>query len=276
MALPWHGFLCWLDENTAGGQLDEITVSKKLEGFRAETGELKEISFDTISAAGAHGAINHYRVTTSSNAKLNIGDIYLCDSGGQYKDGTTDITRTMIIGEPTAEMIHTNTLVLKGMIGLSLARFPKGTNGAQLDTLARQHLWQAGLDFDHGTGHGVGSYLCVHEGPARISKAGTVPLQEGMILSNEPGFYKEGAFGIRIENLVIVTPLEKTAAGDRYMHSFETLTLAPIDQRLIDPSLLTATETNWLNDYHADVFNQISPFLNNTETTWLKQATKKI
>ncbi len=269
-------FLCWLDENAADGQLDEITASTKLEEFRTDTGKLKEISFDTISAAGAHGAITHYRVTTSSNAKLNVGDIYLCDSGGQYVDGTTDITRTVIIGNPTDEMRSANTLVLKGMIGLSRARFPKGTNGAQLDILARQHLWNTGLDFDHGTGHGVGSFLCVHEGPARISKAGTVPLQEGMILSNEPGFYKEGEFGIRIENLVAVTPLEGCNGGDRPMHGFETLTLAPIDLRLINTSLLSASEKQWLNDYHTTVFNQISPSLNEQETTWLKLATKNI
>ncbi len=269
-------FLCWLEDTAKDGKLDEITASKKLEQFRADTSELKEISFDTISAAGEHGAITHYRVTTSSNAKLKIGDIYLCDSGGQYKDGTTDITRTVIIGTPTDEMRTANTLVLKGMIGLSLARFPTGTNGAQLDILARQHLWNAGLDFDHGTGHGVGSYLCVHEGPARISKAGTVPLQAGMILSNEPGFYKQGEYGIRIENLVAVTKPKKCGNGDRLMHEFETLTLAPIDQNLIDKTLLTDREINWLNDYHSTVFSQISPFLNEHETAWLKHATKKI
>lgn len=269
-------FLCWLDQNSATGKLDEITVAKKLEALRNETGALKEISFDTISAAGEHAAIPHYRVTTASNKTLAPNSIYLCDSGAQYRDGTTDITRTVIIGQPGDDMIKCNTLVLKGMIALSLARFPVGTNGAQLDILARQFLWQAGLDFDHGTGHGVGSYLCVHEGPARIAKSGSVPLQAGMILSNEPGFYKQGAFGIRIENLVAVTKAEQTGDGERPMHGFETLTLAPIDRRLIDAGLLGNDERTWLNAYHNRVYHEISPFLDKPVSGWLKKATEKI
>jgi Xaa-Pro aminopeptidase len=269
-------FLCWLDQTAPDGSLDEVKVAKKLETLRVETGELKEISFDTISAAGPHAAIPHYRVTTQSSLPLNRNEIFLCDSGAQYLDGTTDITRTIIVGTPDKEMMNCYTRVLKGMIALSQARFPVGTNGAQLDTLARQHLWQAGLDFDHGTGHGVGSYLCVHEGPARISKAGCVGLKPGMILSNEPGYYKQGAFGIRIENLVAVTPASDIHGGERAMLGFETLTLAPIDQRLIDKSLLTESERQWLNTYHQRVFDQISPQLDDETSKWLRQATKEI
>jgi len=269
-------FLCWLDNVAPNGQLDEISVAQKLEALRTETGVLQEISFDTISAAGPHAAIPHYRVTTRSNLPLKLNQIYLCDSGAQYRDGTTDITRTIIIGEPSDQMRDCNTRVLKGMIGLSLARFPHGTNGAQLDTLARQHLWDAGLDFDHGTGHGVGSYLCVHEGPARISKAGNIPLKPGMILSNEPGYYQQDEFGIRIENLVAVTPATNIAGGNRKMLSFETLTLAPIDQRLINVELLSNTEKQWLNTYHKRVFDEISPHLDAPTTQWLKTATKNI
>jgi len=269
-------FLCWLDREAPKGKLDEISVAEKLEALRVETGVLEEISFDTISAAGPHAAIPHYRVTTASNLPLKQNQIFLCDSGAQYRDGTTDITRTIIIGEPGDEMRDCNTRVLKGMIGLTLARFPVGTNGAQLDILARQHLWNAGLDFNHGTGHGVGSYLCVHEGPASISKAGNVALQPGMILSNEPGYYRQGKFGTRIENLVAVTPAQDIKGGDRKMFGFETLTLAPIDQRLINVALLTDTEKQWLNTYHQKVFDQISPQLDETTTAWLKSATMKV
>ncbi len=269
-------FLCWLDREAPKGNLDEISVAEKLEALRVETGVLEEISFDTISAAGPHAAIPHYRVTTASNLPLKQNQIFLCDSGAQYRDGTTDITRTVIVGKPTDEMRNCNTRVLKGMIGLTQARFPVGTNGAQLDILARRHLWNAGLDFDHGTGHGVGSYLCVHEGPASISKAGTVALQPGMILSNEPGYYLEGEFGIRIENLVIVTPAREIKGGNRKMLGFETLTLAPIDQRLINADLLTDTEKQWLNAYHQKVFDLISPQLDKTTTAWLKSATMKV
>ncbi|VAV95719.1 Xaa-Pro aminopeptidase [hydrothermal vent metagenome] len=269
-------FLCWLDREAPKGNLDEISVAEKLEALRVETGVLEEISFDTISAAGPHAAIPHYRVTTASNQPLRQNQVFLCDSGAQYRDGTTDITRTVIVGKPTDEMRDCYTRVLKGMIGLTMVRFPVGTNGAQLDTLARQHLWSAGLDFDHGTGHGVGSYLCVHEGPASISKAGNVALQPGMILSNEPGYYQEGDFGIRIENLIIVTPARKIKGGNRKMLGFETLTLTPIDQRLINRDLLTETEKQWLNAYHQKVFDEISPQLDATTTKWLKSVTGKV
>lgn len=269
-------FLCWLDKEAATGKVDEISAAKKLESLRIETGVLQEISFDTISAVGPHAALPHYRVTTASNLPLKADQIYLCDSGGQYRDGTTDITRTIIIGTPSDHMRDRNTRVLKGMIALSRARFPRGTNGTQLDTFARQYLWQAGLDFDHGTGHGVGSYLCVHEGPARISKAGDIALQPGMILSNEPGYYEQGAFGIRIENLVAVTQPADIEGGNREMLGFETLTLAPIDQNLINPHLLDETEKDWLNNYHKKVFDTLSPLLDQATIAWLKTETKKI
>jgi len=269
-------FLCWLDGAAAKGGLSEIEIVEKLESLRIDTGVLREISFDTISAAGPHAALPHYRVTTQSNLKLKKNQIFLCDSGAQYAEGTTDITRTIIVGTPSDEMRHCNTQVLKGMIALSMVRFPKGTNGAQLDTIARQFLWGAGLDFDHGTGHGVGSYLSVHEGPANISKAGKIPLQPGMILSNEPGFYKPGEFGIRIENLLIVTPATAITGGNRKMLGFETLTLAPIDQRLIDEQLLQPAEKQWLNAYHKRVYDEISPLLDEATKAWLKTATKKI
>jgi len=269
-------FLCWLDNVAPNGQLDEISVAQKLEALRTETGVLQEISFDTISAVGPHAAITHYRVTTQSNLPLKLNRIFLCDSGAQYRDGTTDITRTIIIGEPSDYMRDCNTRVLKGMISLSLARFPQGTNGAQLDILARQHLWDAGLDYDHGTGHGVGSYLCVHEGPAQISKASNIALKPGMILSNEPGYYLEDEFGIRIENLVAVSPATNIAGGNRKMMGFETLTLAPIDQHLINVDLLNDTEKQWLNAYHKRVFDEISPQLDAQTTAWLKIATKNI
>ena len=223
-------FLAWLDANAPSVKLDEITAAKKLEAFRKQTGVLKEISFETISGAGANGAIVHYRVSESTNALLEPGSLYLVDSGAQYLDGTTDITRTIAIGAPTKDMRRHFTLVLKGHIGISAARFPKGTRGVDLDPLARATLWNAGLDFDHGTGHGVGSYLSVHEGPQSISKKSTVTLVPGMILSNEPGYYREGHYGIRIENLELVTRLRKVKGGERSMMSFETLTLAPFDR----------------------------------------------
>ena len=226
-------FLAWLDREAPQGGLDEIATSRHLETLRSETQALKEISFDTISGAGPNGAIVHYRVTTPTNRKLKPGELYLVDSGAQYIDGTTDITRTVAIGTPTREMQERFTLVLKGHIGIAMARFPKGTRGVDLDPFARRALWEAGLDFDHGTGHGVGSYLSVHEGPQNISKRGMTPLEPGMIVSNEPGYYKQGAYGIRIENLVLVTEPEKVAGGEREVMGFETLTLAPIDRRLV-------------------------------------------
>lgn len=269
-------FLAWLDANALSGKLDEIKAAKKLESFRAATGELKDISFDTISGAGANGAIVHYRVTTASNAKLEPGTLYLVDSGGQYADGTTDITRTVAIGEPTTDMRRHYTLVLKAHIAISTARFPKGARGADLDPLARAPLWQAGLDFDHGTGHGVGSYLSVHEGPQRISRLGTVELEPGMIISNEPGYYRTGAYGIRIENLVLVTPARKIAGGERAMMGFETLTLAPYDRRLIEPALLTAAERKWVDIYHRRVGREIGPHLAGKDKAWLDAATRPL
>ena len=269
-------FLAWLDETAPQGGIDEIVAAEKLEAFRMETGALKDISFDTISAAGPHAAIPHYRVSRSSALPLKADEIYLVDSGGQYLDGTTDITRTVIIGTPSAEMRRHYTLVLKGHIAIDRARFPKGTSGAQLDVLARHALWQAGCDFDHGTGHGVGSYLSVHEGPQRISKLGTAPLQPGMIVSNEPGYYRADAYGIRIENLVLVTEPTAITGGDREMLGFETLTLVPIDTRLIDRDLLDAGEIAWLDRYHARVLAEIGPLVEGEALDWLKAATRPL
>jgi Xaa-Pro aminopeptidase len=263
-------FLCWLDREAPKGKLTEISAAIALEGFRRGTGKLKEISFDTISAAGPNAALPHYRVSEASNRRITRG-IYLVDSGGQYLDGTTDITRTIAIGRPTAEMMDRNTRVLKGMIAISMAVFPKGVSGAQIDGFARQFLWQAGLEFDHGTGHGVGSYLGVHEGPQRIAKLGVTPLEPGMILSNEPGYYKEGHYGIRIENLVLVEE-RKIPGAERKMLGFETLTLCPIDRRLIKAGLLTKDERLWLNAYHARVLKVIGPLVDKETRVWLKAA----
>jgi Xaa-Pro aminopeptidase len=265
-------FLCWLEQEALKGGLTELDVAAKLRSFREATGELKDLSFETIPAAGPHAAIPHYHATAESNRKLGPGEIFLIDSGGQYIDGTTDITRTVIVGEPTAEMKDRFTRVLKGMIGLSMIRFPKGTCGSQIDVLARQHLWQAGLDFDHGTGHGVGAYLSVHEGPARINKSDRIPLEPGMILSNEPGFYKQGAYGIRIENLIMVQEAKPMDGGDRPMMAFETLTLAPIDRRLIEVGLLSEEERRWLDAYHARVLKEVGDHLDGAELAWLKKA----
>ncbi len=267
-------FLHWFDGEAPKGKLTEIDVAVALEGFRHKTGVLRDISFDTISAAGPHAALPHYRVNEASNRKIGKG-IFLIDSGGQYLDGTTDITRTIAVGKPTPEMMDRNTRVLKGMIAISMICFPKGTSGAQIDSFARQFLWQAGLDFDHGTGHGVGSYLGVHEGPQRIAKTGTTPLEAGMILSNEPGYYKPGHFGIRIENLVLVEDRVVTG-GERAMLGFETLTLCPIDRRLIKASLLTGAEIQWLNTYHARVLKVIGPLVKGEVRQWLKLACARI
>jgi len=269
-------FLCWLDREALTGKVDEITAVQKLEDFRRDTGRLREISFDTISGSGPNGAIVHYRVSKSSNRTLQPGELFLVDSGGQYQDGTTDITRTVAIGQPSAEMVEHFTLVLKGHIAIATARFPVGTRGLDLDPFARRALWAAGLDYDHGTGHGVGSFLSVHEGPASISKAGAVPLEPGMILSNEPGYYKEGAYGIRIENLLLVREPQSVGSGERKMLSFETLTLAPIDRRLIDPALLTVEETAWLNAYHKRVRETLSPHLDDETKAWLTAATEPV
>jgi Xaa-Pro aminopeptidase len=269
-------FLSWLERAAAAGTLDEISAVKKLEEFRRETGALKDISFATISGSGPNGAIVHYRVTEASNRKLNLGELFLLDSGAQYQDGTTDVTRTVAIGPPNEEMRDRFTAVLKGHIAIATARFPKGTRGLDLDPFARRALWDAGLDFDHGTGHGIGSYLSVHEGPQSISRAGATVLQPGMLISNEPGYYKEGAYGIRIENVVLVKELAKIPGGDRDMMAFETLTLAPMDRRLIDADALTTDEFDWLNAYHARVYDTLVPMLDSEAATWLRHATEKL
>ncbi|NOR63541.1 MAG: M24 family metallopeptidase [Rhodobacteraceae bacterium] len=262
-------FLAWIDQGIGG--LSEIDVVSKLEAFRAQSSALTDISFDTICGSGPNGAIVHYRVDEASNRAIENNTLLLVDSGGQYLDGTTDITRTVPIGTPDSEMIRCFTLVLKGMLALSMLRFPDGISGADIDTLARAPLWAEGLDYKHGTGHGVGAYLSVHEGPARISRAGSVPLQTGMILSNEPGYYREGAWGIRIENLLIVSPPGNVGGEDK-MRSFETLTWVPIDTRLINPTRLTKPERTWLNAYHADVQAKIGPQLSPEARAWLTQA----
>ena len=269
-------FLAWLDSQ-ATGTVDEISAVKKLEALRRENPELEDISFETISGSGPNGAIVHYRVTEGSNRTLQDGELFLVDSGAQYQDGTTDVTRTVAIGTPSAEMCDRFTRVLKGHIALSSARFPKGTNGATLDILARKALWDAGFDYDHGTGHGVGSFLSVHEGPQGIHKRSTdVELTPGMIVSNEPGYYKTDAYGIRIENLVTVTEATDIDGGERPMMGFEELTLAPIDQRLINTSMLSLEDLTWLNAYHARVWRKISPLVDAETKAWLKQATKEI
>ena len=267
-------FLSWLSVEAPKGQLTEIDAAARLEAERIATGELMDLSFTTISAAGPNAALPHYRVTNRSNRRLEQG-IYLVDSGGQYRDGTTDITRTVAIGIPTPEMRERNTRVLKGHIAISRAVFPKGVSGAQLDAFARAPLWQAGLDFDHGTGHGVGSYLSVHEGPQRLSKLGTTPLEPGMILSNEPGYYKPGAYGIRIENLVVVEK-RAIAGAEREMHGFETITWCPYDAALIDAALLTDDELEWVNVYHAQVRAKIGPLVDGGAKAWLMQATEPL
>ncbi|PBB90541.1 X-Pro aminopeptidase [Mesorhizobium sp. WSM3864] len=269
--------LCWLDRQQPD-TLDEIDVVTKLEAVRRQTGEetqmpLRDVSFDTISGAGPNGAIMHYRVSRATSRKLQSGELFLLDSGGQYQDGTTDITRTVPIGQPTEEMRERFTLVLKGMIGISMLRFPAGTRGSEIDAVARVALWKHGCDFAHGTGHGVGSYLAVHEGPQRIARTGTEKLLAGMMLSNEPGYYKEGSYGIRIENLVLVTPAEQIEGGDIAMHGFETLTLAPIDKRLIRSDLLTRDELHWLDQYHARVLAEIGPMVDGETLAWLEKAT---
>jgi len=266
-------FLAWFDREAPRGALTEIDAVEALESFRRDTGLLKDVSFPTIAGAGPDGAIVHYRVTRKTNRRIADGDLFLIDSGGQYEDGTTDITRTVPVGAPTPDMRRAFTLVLKGHIAIARAVFPDGATGAQLDTLARQYLWQAGLDFDHGTGHGVGSYLSVHEGPARISTLGTAPLKRGMILSNEPGYYRAGAFGIRIENLVLVTEAAPVAGAEKPLNAFETLTLAPIDTRLVESALLSGAEVGWLNAYHARVREALAPLLDAPTRAWLITAT---
>jgi Xaa-Pro aminopeptidase len=269
-------FLAWLAREAPRGRLREIAASDRLEAFRREGENFRDLSFPTISGAGSNGAIVHYRATPQSEKRLEPGNLYLLDSGAQYLDGTTDITRTIAIGPPSPEMRDRFTRVLKGHIALAMAHFPKGTTGTQLDAFARRALWQEGLDYDHGTGHGVGSYLGVHEGPQRISKAPNAqPLLPGMIVSNEPGYYKTGAYGIRIENLVVVLPLQEGAqdADGRDMLCFETLSLAPIDRTLIDRDLLDEDEVAWLDAYHGRVRETLLPLVDRDTAAWLEQVT---
>ncbi len=266
-------FLAWFDREAPQGKLTEIDAVAALEGFRRDTGLLKDVSFPTIAGSGPNGAIVHYRVTTATNRTIGRNQLFLIDSGAQYEDGTTDVTRTVAVGTPSAEMRDRFTRVLKGHIAIATAVFPETTTGAQLDPLARTALWQAGLDYDHGTGHGVGSYLSVHEGPASISKLGTTALRRGMILSNEPGFYKAAAYGIRTENLVLVIAAPEPPGAEKPLNTFETLTLAPIDRRLVEPRLLTDKERHWLDSYHERVREVISPLVDRPTRQWLAAAT---
>jgi Xaa-Pro aminopeptidase len=266
-------FLHWVAIEAQESLPDEVEVVGKLEAFREATGALKDLSFDTIAGAASNGAIVHYRPTTRLNKRTERGSLLLVDSGAQYLDGTTDVTRTVAIGDPSREMCERFTLVLKGHLALARVRFPAGTTGSALDALARAPLWSAGLDYDHGTGHGVGSYLGVHEGPQRIAKApNSVALQPGMIVSNEPGYYKEGAYGIRIETLQVVTEAAPIPGGERAMLGFETLTLAPIDRRLVAADMLTEEERAQLNAYHARVLKEIGPLVPADVAAWLAVA----
>lgn len=268
-------FLAWLDRKAPGGSVTEIDAVVALEGFRRATNSLREISFETISGAGPNGAIVHYRVTEGTNRSLNPGELYLVDSGGQYPDGTTDITRTVVIGKPDNVQRACFTRVLQGMIAISNARFPRGLAGRDIDALARAPLWRAGMDYDHGTGHGVGAYLSVHEGPQRISRISDVNLDEGMILSNEPGYYREGAFGIRIENLIVVEAAAEM--GDkRDQLSFETLSWVPIDRRLVDTTMMASWEIEWLDTYHKNVREKIGPRVDGADRDWLEAATQPL
>ena len=270
-------FLCWFAREAPNEKLTEISAAERLEGFRKATGALSDLSFDSISAAAGHAASPHYRVTRSSNLPIKRDQIYLIDSGGQYPDGTTDVTRTVIVGKPTAEMRDRFTRVLKGHIALATVMFPEGTTGAALDSFARRPLWEAGLDYDHGTGHGVGSYLSVHEGPQNISKRQIAQaLKPGMIVSNEPGYYKAGEYGIRIENLVVVSELPDVPGGERKMMGFETITLAPIDCELVEVKLLTAGERAWFNDYHARVREMLMPLVEGETAAWLEEVTRAV
>nr|HMS95874.1 M24B family metallopeptidase [Tabrizicola sp.] len=268
-------FLCWLDRQSPKGGLTEISVVTALEGFRRATNALHDISFDTICGAGPNGAIMHYRVTEESNRPLGANELLLVDSGGQYLDGTTDITRTVAIGDPGEEARVQYTRVLQGLIAISRVRFPKGISGRDIDALARFNLWIAGQDFDHGTGHGVGAFLSVHEGPQRISRVSEVVLEPGMILSNEPGYYREGAFGIRLENLIVVETAPPL--GDmRAQLSFETVTFVPFDCRLILVAELSPGEREWLNVYHSEVLERLGKRVSGDTLDWLKQACSPI
>jgi Xaa-Pro aminopeptidase len=270
-------FFAWLAREGLTGRLTEISAAERLDAFRGEEPLFRDVSFPTISGAGPNGAIVHYRATPRTDRRIEPGMLYLVDSGAQYLDGTTDVTRTLAIGPPTPEQRDRFTRVLRGHIGLAMARFPRGTTGSQLDALARAPLWDAALDFDHGTGHGVGSYLSVHEGPHRISKVGnTVALRPGMIVSNEPGYYKTGEYGIRIESLVVVVTLPTPPRGEVTLYGFETLTLAPIDRTLVEPDLLTPAELAWLDGYHARVREAISPKVDRDVAAWLAGATRPL
>jgi Xaa-Pro aminopeptidase len=269
-------FLAWLEREAPSGHVTEIDAVSALESFRRESGLLKDISFPTIAGSGPNAAIVHYRVTRASNRRLGMNELFLIDSGAQYEDGTTDITRTVVVGTPSEEMRDRFTRVLKGHIAIATAVFPENTSGAQLDPLARVALWQAGLDFDHGTGHGVGSYLSVHEGPARISKLGHVALRRGMILSNEPGYYKIAGYGIRIENLMLVIAAPEPIGAEKPLNAFETLTLAPIDRRLIDTRMLTGKERAWIDSYHSRVHEVLAPLVDAPTQRWLEAATRPL
>jgi Xaa-Pro aminopeptidase len=268
-------FLHWLSVEALKGGIDELSAAAKLQDFRQQGGDLRDLSFDTISGAGPNGAIVHYKVSEATNRPIEMDSIYLVDSGGQYPDGTTDVTRTVVIGTPTPEMKDRFTRVLQGHIAIARAVFPAGTRGSQLDSFARQFLWAAGLDYAHGTGHGVGSFLSVHEGPQRISPVGSAqaggdePLKAGMILSNEPGYYKTGEYGIRVENLVLVVP-RQVAGAEKDVLGFETLTFAPIDRSLIDTGLLSPAERAWVDDYHTDVLRIVGPLLDGEARSWLE------
>ena len=274
-------FLHWISVEAPKGGVDELKAAARLQQFRQESGDLRDLSFDTISGAGPNGAIVHYRVTEETNRPLERDSLYLVDSGGQYPDGTTDVTRTVAIGTPTAEMRDRFTRVLKGHIAIACAVFPEGTRGSQLDSFARQYLWAAGLDYAHGTGHGVGSFLAVHEGPQRISPAGSSqsggdePLKAGMFLSNEPGYYKTGEYGIRIENLVLVERREIEGA-EKKMLGFETLTFAPIERNLIDTGLLTSGEREWVDSYHVQVLEVVGPKLDGDALAWLREQCRPL
>jgi Xaa-Pro aminopeptidase len=265
-------FLAWLEDEAPRGRLTEIDIVRKLEAFRCETGLLRDISFETICGAGPNGAIVHYRVSEASNRAVKPGEVLLVDSGGQYLDGTTDITRTVAVGDPPSEVRRSFTLVLKGLIAMSRLTWPEGLAGAHIDAVARAPLWRDGMDYDHGTGHGVGAYLGVHEGPQALSRRSQAIIEPGMILSIEPGTYREGVFGIRIENLAVVRPAEWAVGDKRRMLAFETLTLVPIDRRLIEVSLLETSELDWVNAYHAEVLAKISPLSSEEALSWLSAA----
>jgi Xaa-Pro aminopeptidase len=269
-------FLAWLDATAPEGGLSEIDVVRRLEAIRSATGTLRDIAFDTICGSGPNGAIVHYRVTEASNRRIAPGELLLVDSGGQFPDGTTDVTRTVAVGAVPGDAVRPFTLVLKGLIAMSRLAWPEGIEGRHIDAVARVALWRAGLDYDHGTGHGVGSYLGVHEGPQSLSRRGDEALRPGMIVSIEPGYYREGAFGIRIENLAVVRPAEVPAGGERPMLGFETLTLAPIDRRLIDPALLAEEERAWLDGYHARLAKALGPLVGPETARWLHAACRPI